>query len=217
MKSRKFSQAANLKFVKDGQFCIPKEDIIREGYMFKYSSSVWKQWRARYVILTCTGIYCYKHMSDFKDFPLEVIPIEGVTMTLEEVGIDKAKMFCVKLSLPTFFTKKHHLLGCHNNDNRDEWMTAILQALTNQRMEEREKALIEGFTLPGGSSKRNSRSLTDLSAFSVRKRDRPRSADISTLFSTITLRDKLQVRHVRREKALSLVENINVRNDFFLK
>ncbi len=197
-------------------------DIIREGYMFKYSSSVWKQWRARYIVLTNTGIYVYKHMSDFKDFPLEVIPIEGMNMTLEEIGMDKSKKFCVKLSLPTFFSKKNHLLGCHNAENRDEWMTAILQALTNQRMDERERAKLEGFDSIDGPSKRHSRSLNDLSLFGLRKAEtekrRPKSAELSSLLSAVAAREpKNQAKNVRRAKALSLVENINVRNDFFLQ
>eukprot|EP00794_Sanderia_malayensis_P010252 gene10252-11306_t len=222
LKSRKLSQA-DLRFLKDGQFHIPKFEIIREGYMFKHYSSMWKQWRARYVILTSYSIHIYKNMADFKAFPLETIPIEGLTMTLEELGLDKMKKYCMKLSHPTFFGKKHHFIGCHNADNRDEWMTAILQALTNQRMDEKDRAEVIAFDAPdGGKTKRSqSRSLTDLSIFGLRKSERPKSMELSSLFTTAADASKNGGRHVsrnvRRAKALSLVENINVRNDFFLQ
>eukprot|EP00795_Rhopilema_esculentum_P005866 gene5866-11191_t len=218
MKSRKFS-VAGMKFLKDNsKLSLAEDDIIREGYLFKYSSSVRKQWRARYVVLTNSGLYFYKHMGDFKSFPLEMLPVQNLTMTLEELGVGKSKMFCIKLSMPTLLSKKTLLLGCHNGENRDEWMTAILQALTNQRMEKRDQERISGvFDQLDGHAKRHSRSLTDLSLFGAKKPDRPKSAEFSWLLNVTQNRDNADFKKLRRAKALSLVENINVRNDFFLE
>lgn len=215
MKSRKIS-IPTFKFSKE-KYCVPKEDVIREGYLFKYSSSVRKQWRARYLVLTNSNLYCYKNMADFKPFPLEIIPFENVTLTLEETGVDKSKMFCIKLSLPSLLSKKTHFLGCHNAENRDEWMTAILQALTSQRLEKREQERISGvFNELDGLAKRHSRSLTDLSLFGLKKPERPKSAEFSWLLSTNHSKDDAELRNMRRAKALSLVDNLNLRNDFLM-
>ena len=156
-------------------------------------------------------------MADFKSFPLEVIPFENVTITLEETGMDKSKMFCVKLSLPSILSKKSYLFGCHNAENRDEWMTAILQALTSQRLDKREQERISGvFDELDGLAKRQSRSLTDLSIFGAKKSDRPKSAEFSWLLSVSNNREVSEFKSVRRAKALSLVDNLNLRNDFFI-
>ena len=216
MKSRKVS-IASLKFSKETKYCVPKDDIIREGYLFKYSSSVRKQWRARYLVLTNKNLYCYKNMADFKSFPLEVIPFDNVTMTLEEAGLEKSKMFCIKLSLPSLLSKKTHVLGCHNADNRDEWMTAILQALTSQRLDKREQERISGvFNELDGLAKRQSRSLTDLSIFSTKKAERPKSAEFSWFLNVNNRKDNTDFKTMRRAKALSLVENLHMRNDFLM-
>ena len=216
MKSRKTS-LATFRFSKETRYCVPKDDVIREGYLFKYSSSVRKQWRARYLVLTSNNLYCYKNMGDFKSFPLEVIPFDNVTMTLEENGMDKSKLFCIKLSLPSLLGKKTHLLGCHNADNRDEWMTAILQALTSQRLEKREQERISGvFNELDGLAKRQSRSLTDLSIFGAKKPERPKSAEFSWILNVNHGKDQNDFKSMRRAKALSLVENLNMRNDFLM-
>ena len=216
MKSRKLSYST-FKFSKEPKYCVPKDDVIREGYLFKYSCSVRKQWRTRYLVLTSTNLYLYKNMADFKSFPLEVIPFDNVTITLEETGMDKSKMFCVKLSLPSILSKKSYLLGCHNAENRDEWMTAILQALTSQRMDKREQERISGvFDELDGLAKRQSRSLTDLSIFGAKKSDRPKSAEFSWLLSISNNREISEFKSLRRAKALSLVDNLNLRNDFFM-
>ena len=216
MKARKISTYP-FKFSKESKYCVLKDDIIREGYLFKYSCPVRKQWRTRYLVLTNENLYLYKNMADFKAFPLEVIPFDNVTITLEESGIDKSKMFCVKLSLPSILGKKTYLLGCHNAENRDEWMTAILQALTSQRLEKREQERISGvFNELDGLAKRQSRSLTDLSIFGARKPDRPKSAELSWLLNVTNNRDTSEFKNLRRAKALSLVENLNLRNDFLL-
>lgn len=218
MKARKFS-IADLKSLKESKYFVPKEDIIREGYLFKYSSSMRKQWRARYIVLTNTNLYCYKHMADFKSFPLEVISFEHATMALDDIGVGTAKMSCIKLSLPILFGKKTHIFGCHNAENRDEWMTAVLQALTNQRMEKREQEKItEVFDELDGLAKRKSKSvsMTDLSKFGVKQPERPKSAEFSWMLNVNMRKDNSDLKHMRRAKALSLVENINLRNDFFM-
>jgi len=216
MKSRKIS-TSSFKFSREPKYYVPKEDIIREGYLFKYSCTVRKQWRARYLVLTSHSLFFYKNMADFKSFPLEVIPFDNVTMTLEESGVDKSKMFCVKLFLPSMWGKKTYLLGCHNAENRDEWMTAILQALTSQSLEKREQERISGvFDQLDGLAKRQSRSLTDLSIFGTKKPDRPKSAEFSWLLTVPNNKDTSDFKSLRRAKALSLVENLNMRNDFLL-
>lgn len=100
--------------------------ILREGYLFKQSRSVWKLWKARYFVLRASCLCYYKQESDDRNSPLGVIAIRSISMHVDEVG-EKKKRFCLKLSADG----KHYVLCCYGEDERNAWMTAILTAFTS--------------------------------------------------------------------------------------
>ena len=100
--------------------------ILREGYLFKQSRSVWKLWKARYFVLRASGLSYYKQESDDRTSPLGVIAIRSISMHVDEIG-EKKKRFCLKLSADG----KNYVLCCYGEDERNAWLTAILTAFTS--------------------------------------------------------------------------------------
>ena len=105
---------------------------IKEGYMFVQNASVWKPWamKAKYFILTRECLYCYKRRGDLDAIPKDVIPLDGISVTLDEGKSGLRKRFYIRLTSPQ--VGKSLNLFCFMSEERNEWLTCILSALTNK-------------------------------------------------------------------------------------
>ena len=202
--------------------------VLQEGYMFKQSCSVWKhqrQWRARYFALTEENLYCYKNKYDFRNFPMEAIQLKGMTMTLEEYAEKNCTRFCMKLCSQSAYTKRAHYLSCYSEEERNVWMTAILQALATKWIEKTETKNLSELSNGHRVISRSLDSLPLHGTLTITKPERRKSSIGERLLSgtNVFSLSAAPMRHpssklgVRKAKALSLVENINIRNDFVLQ
>jgi PH domain. len=105
---------------------------VKEGYMFVQNTSVWKPWamKAKYFILTKECLYCYKRRGDLDAIPKEVIPLDGISVTLDEGKSGLRKRFYIRMTSPQL--RKSLSLFCFIPEERNEWLTCILSALTNK-------------------------------------------------------------------------------------
>ena len=114
------------------------EGVLKEGYLFKQSHSVWKLWKARYFILRRSGLYYYKEKSDTSGLPLGILSYRDISVQIDEVG-DKKKKFCLRIHAEG----KSYTLCCFSEEERNSWLIAILTSITNYILASREGELEE--------------------------------------------------------------------------
>lgn len=118
------------------------DGVLKEGYLFKQSHSVWKLWKSRYFILKRSGLYYYKEKSETERLPLGILPYRDISVQIDEIG-DKKKKFCLRIQAEG----KSYMLCCFSEDERNSWLTAILTSITNYLLASRDGE-IEAFEEP---------------------------------------------------------------------
>lgn len=102
---------------------------LHEGYMFLRNRSLFRQWmlKPQYFILTPHYIYCFKRRGDLTSIPRDVMPLDYLSVSIDNDTKGLRKHFYIKLDSPV--TKKTFTMFCFSNEERDQWLTMILQVL----------------------------------------------------------------------------------------
>lgn len=105
---------------------------LKEGYMFVQGSSVWKPWsmKAKYFILTDEWLYCYKRRGDLDAIPSDVLPLEGLAVTIDEEKRGLRKRYYIRLT--SIQARKSLNLFCFMIEERNAWLTCILSSLASK-------------------------------------------------------------------------------------
>lgn len=105
---------------------------LKEGYMFVQSTSVWRPWamKAKYFILTHEHLYCYKRRGDLDSIPCDVIPLNGLAVTLDEEKRGLRKRYYLRMTSTAL--RRSWNLFCFMIEERNEWLTAVLTALAGK-------------------------------------------------------------------------------------
>ena len=105
---------------------------LKEGYMFVQSTSVWRPWamKAKYFILTHEHLYCYKRRGDLDSIPCDVIPLNGLAVTLDEEKRGLRKRYYLRMTSTPL--RRSWNLFCFMIEERNEWLTAVLTALAGK-------------------------------------------------------------------------------------
>lgn len=114
------------------------DTVLKEGYLFKQSHSVWKLWKARYFILRRSGLYYYKEKGETAGLPLGILPYREISVQIDEIG-DKKKKFCLRIQAEG----KSYMLCCFSEEERNSWLTAILTSITNYILARRDGEIEE--------------------------------------------------------------------------
>ena len=105
---------------------------LKEGYMFVQNASVWRPWamKAKYFILTREHLYCYKRRGDLDAIPCDVIPLNGLAVTLDEEKRGLRKRYYLRITSNVL--RRSWNLFCFMIEERNEWLTAVLTALAGK-------------------------------------------------------------------------------------
>ena len=189
--------------------------IYREGYLFKQSRSMRKFWKTRYFVLRNDGLLYFRSNLDKDSAPLGVIPLTKLSVHIDSIDTKSKPKFCLRLASRHFYFKTF-CLCCFSNEERDNWLTALLTAISED--------LVSSFTLTKYRDERSlSVSSTDSGVSEVNSTptaspsstlnketacimSRTESCDIGSLFhATDTNSDTLNARRPSRSLG-SLVE-----------
>lgn len=122
--------------------------IYREGYLFKQSRSMRKYWKTRYFVLRNDGLLYYRSILDKDGAPLGVIPLTRLSVHIDNIDTKSKPKYCLRLASRHFYFKTF-CLCCFSNDERNNWLTALLTAISED--------LVSSFSL---SKYRQERSLS---------------------------------------------------------
>ncbi|XP_028406092.1 pleckstrin homology domain-containing family A member 1-like [Dendronephthya gigantea] len=122
--------------------------IYREGYLFKQSRSMRKYWKTRYFVLRNDGLLYFRSILDKDGAPLGVIPLTRLSVHIDNIDTKSKPKYCLRMASRHFYFKTF-CLCCFSNDERNNWLTALLTAISED--------LVSSFTL---SKYREERSLS---------------------------------------------------------
>jgi len=135
---------------------------LHEGYMFLKTRCLLRQWtlKPKYFILTPHYIYCFKRRGDLASIPRDVIPLEHLSVSIDDERRGPRKHWFLKLDSP--ITKKTFNMFCFSMEERDQWLSSILQVLARHMMD-------AGYVHRYLKSSYSSRSLSRLTGHHVRQ------------------------------------------------
>lgn len=141
------------EFMKEG-------NNIFEGYMFLHNRTLFRQWmfRPKYFILTPHYLYCFKRRGDLASIPRDVLPLQQLSVSIDEEIHGFRKHYYLKLE--STVTKKAFNMFCFSFEERDEWLTKILHVIARN--------LVDGeFANRYLHTSYSSRSLSKLSGYNL--------------------------------------------------
>ena len=107
------------------------QDILKHGYLLK-KSEVLKKWNLRYFVLSkeCLCYYRNEKESVRDDAPKELIFFNDMSVYIDELP-DRQTKYCLKIvkkALSPKSASRTYLLSCFSEEERNEWLSAILYA-----------------------------------------------------------------------------------------
>ena len=112
--------------------------IYREGYLFKQSRSMRKFWKTRYFVLRNDGLLYFRSINEKDGAPLGIIPLTRLSVHIDSIDTKRKPKFCLRLASRHFYFKTF-CLCCFSNEERNNWLTALLTAISED--------LVSSFTL----------------------------------------------------------------------
>lgn len=109
------------------EHCMSNYSNIKEGYLWQLRDGFGFRWKKNYLVLSEEGMMFMKKKGN-KTKPYKIVHIlDVVSLMLEDfTGIRRTKTFGMRLQAKA--ETRSLLLRCRTEDERNEWITAVLTA-----------------------------------------------------------------------------------------